>query len=119
MMSSTATPGHKPLRYAPYALCALVFLLAWVAKLSLYDTPQPSLTNPVSATKLWVSPQTAEPHQAGVAALPSALVVLFLTYFSYLLFRCAEQHPVTLEARAMAQDSRAALYRCLRPPPAS
>lgn len=117
-MISLIKYGRHRLRYSLYSLCLFVFLLSWGAKLALYETPHASAANPVSATKLWVSKTTAELDKASPAVLPERADAALLTYSSYLSLRCDERMAVNFEAPASAQDSRAALHRCLRPPPA-
>jgi len=95
------------------ALVVFVFVLAFRAKLSLYDPPHPGSINPAAASKLWVN---GEKLKTAVPALLPFLWLAALLFFPPPAGRVHRSEPGWTPAlRPVSLGER---YRFLRPPPA-
>ena len=95
------------------ALVVFVFVLAFGAKLSLYDPPHARAINPVAASKLWVGGEKLRTAVAG------ALPVLWLATLLLLPPPESCSHLLELGRTPTARHlGLRELYRFLRPPPA-
>ena len=95
------------------ALVVFVFVLAFRAKLSLYDPPHAGAISPAAASKLWVNGEKSRTAAPALLPLLWLAALLFLPFSARRVFLskpCPTPvlHPVSLGE----------LYRFLRPPPA-
>ena len=95
------------------ALVVFVFVLAFSAKLSLYDPPHPGSINPAAASKLWVNGEKLK------TAVPALLPLLWLAALVFFPFSARRVFRFELGwTPALRPVSLGELYRFLRPPPA-